>query len=127
MAVINMSADIAPAHVLVPLAERGASPCERELPRQSAASNQTRRIALLRCATRVQRCHGFSHEYNEVCATGRREFPVDQPPAAPPGNAIYRLVQPDRAAIGARSLVEGLGMVRRPRPERGEADAVPQH
>src|SRR5215469_7468268 len=58
---------------------------------------------------------------------GGPELPPDEPDSAAADNAADRLVQPDRAAPRTRRLDSDLALLLRPRPERGQGDAIPQH
>ena len=58
--------------------------------------------------------------------TLRTSIPADQPHSAPAGDAVHGLVQPDRAAAGARSVDRRLADVLRPRPGRGGQDRLQQ-
>ena len=49
-------------------------------------------------------------------AAGRPQLPAHQPHPAPRAHALHGLVQPHRAAAGARAVARGLAAVRRPRP-----------
>src|ERR1700680_3223521 len=46
---------------------------------------------------------------------GRAQFPADQPYSAPAPDPVHRLVQPDRAAAGARPVDRDLALLLRPR------------
>ena len=62
-----------------------------------------------------------------LLAAGGHQFPAHQPHPAPACDPVHRLVQPDRAAAGARRVDRRVAAVFRPRPARGEEDAIPQH
>src|SRR5215211_303058 len=57
-------------------------------------------------------------------AAGGRQFPADQSHSARLDNAVHGMVQPDRAAAGARPVDRPMAAVLRSGPERSREDAV---
>src|ERR1700704_1372624 len=54
-------------------------------------------------------------DFNDFPAGGT-QFPAAQPHSAAVADPVHRLVQPDRAAAGPRSVARGLALFLRPRP-----------